>query len=326
MNVMIIGGAGYIGSHVNKLLNKLGHTTIILDNLSRGFKELVRWGKFVEGDFADSNLLDLIFSENKIDVVMHFSAFAYVGESLSHPSEYYINNVNKTIQLLGSMVKHNVNYFIFSSSCATFGKAEYLPIDEKHPQDPINPYGRTKLIIEHVLKDYEKAYDLHHCILRYFNAAGADPDTEIGEMHNPETHLIPLVFDAVIGKLPAISIFGNDYDTEDGTCIRDYLHVNDIARAHILSMEWLLKHNSSNFFNLGSETGYSVLDVIHEVEKITRKKVPYQIKPRRDGDPAALISSSNKAHITLNWHPEYDTLKNIIATAWEWYQKQATKG
>jgi UDP-glucose 4-epimerase len=320
MSILIIGGAGYIGSHVNKLLHKFGYSTLIIDNLCRGHREHIQWGKFIQGDIGNIEFLDHVFTTNKIEAVMHFAAFAYVGESIFQPDIYYENNVSKTLVLLDAMVRHRVNYFVFSSSCATFGNALYTPINELHPQNPINPYGYTKLVVEQILKDYDNAYGLKYCIFRYFNASGADPDARIGEWHDPETHLIPLVLDVAAGIRPKIDILGNDYNTPDGTCIRDYIHVCDLAEAHRLGMELLLKTNTSDHFNLGYGKGYSIQEIIHVVQKITRSPINVNYIVRRDGDPAELVGSSEKAKRILNWVPQF-SLEDSITTAWKWHQK-----
>lgn len=317
---MIVGGAGYIGSHVNKVLNKRGYETLVLDNLVYGHREAVKWGKFVEGDLGDIELLDKVFQENKIDAVMHFSAYTYVGESVDNPAKYYRNNVCNTVNLLDAMVKHKVSKFIFSSTCATFGVPEKMPIEENFPQAPINPYGRTKLMVEKILEDYRVAYGLNYCVLRYFNAAGADPDGEIGEQHNPETHLIPLVLDAAIGRRKDIAVFGTDYPTPDGTCVRDYIHVNDLADAHIRALEYIGGNNVSEHFNLGCGKGYSVKDIIDMAEKVTGRSIDVRYVERRAGDPPELVGSSEKAKRILGWEPQFD-LEKIITTAWNWHKK-----
>jgi UDP-glucose 4-epimerase len=320
MTVLIVGGAGYIGSHVNQLLHRSGYSTFVIDNLCRGHREHVQWGKFIQGDIGNSEFLDHVFTTNKIEAVMHFAAFAYVGESTSYPCIYYENNVSKTLVLLDTMVRHHVNNFIFSSSCATFGNAEYTPIDELHPQHPINPYGYTKLVVEQILKDYDKAYGLKHCIFRYFNASGADPDSRIGEWHNPETHLIPLILDVAAGIRPKIDIFGNNYDTPDGTCIRDYIHVCDLAEAHKRGMEQLCNTEISDNYNLGNGKGYSIREILHVARKITKCSIKIHHVARREGDPAELIGSSEKAKRILGWTPQY-SLEDSITTAWKWHQK-----
>ncbi len=318
--ILIVGGAGYIGSHMNKLLAQQGKETLVLDNLVYGHREAVKWGTFVEGDLADESLLDEVFSKYSIEAVMHFSAFTYVGESVENPAKYYRNNVANTIHLLDAMVKHGVKYFIFSSTCATYGEPQQIPIVEDMPQAPINPYGRTKWMVEKILEDYHRAYGLNYCVLRYFNAAGADPDSEIGELHQPETHLIPLVLDAAIGARDSISVFGTDYPTEDGTCVRDYIHILDLADAHIRALQYIKEHQCSEDFNLGNGVGYSVKEIIDIARKITGKEIAVKYVERRPGDPPRLIGSAEKARKLLGWQPKYD-LQAIMETAWKWHQK-----
>jgi len=318
MNILITGGAGYIGSHMLLMLSKEEHNVYTLDNLSQGYRDAVVYGEFINGDLSDPTFLDSIFLKYNFDVVMHFASYIQVGESVNHPDKYYENNVSNTISLLNTMVRHNVNKFIFSSSAAIFGNPKYLPIDESHTAIPTNPYGYSKLIIENILKDYDRAYNLKSVCLRYFNAAGADPYSSIGERHNPETHLIPLVLKAASKEKKSVSIFGDDYNTKDGTCIRDYVHVLDICRAHLLSIEYLIKKNLSNYFNLGNQTGFSVKEIISATEQITKKKVDYSIAPRRPGDPDVLVADSKKAKDLLNWVPLYSDLNTIIKHAWNW--------
>lgn len=303
---------------MNKFLVQKGYQTIIVDDLSRGNKFSLKWGKFYQLDFGNKEEIKKILLENKIDLVMHLSAFAYVGESVSNPSLYYHNNVFKTTILLDSMIECGVNKFIFSSSCATFGNAQYLPINEKHPQIPVNPYGFTKLAVERILKDYEKAYGLKSIVLRYFNAAGADFDGEIGEYHHPETHLIPLILRSAKDSNHKLTVSGNQYDTKDGTCVRDYLHVWDIAQAHYLSMLDLYKTDTSNDFNLGLGYGYSILDIIKVTEKITGRNIPFTIGEIREGDPPELISSNSKIIEILGWKPKYKKIEEMIQSAWNW--------
>ena len=264
---LIVGGAGYIGSHVNKLLHRKGYETIIFDNLINGHREFVKWGEFILGDLADKEQIRLCFEKYPIKAVMHFSAFAHVGESVAEPARYYHNNVVNTLHLLDVMLECNVKYFIFSSTCATYGNPTEIPITEGHSQNPINPYGKSKLMLEEMLKDYGRAYDLNYIILRYFNAAGADPDSELGEWQEHESRLIPVALDVAMGRRDALEIFGTDYDTPDGTCIRDYIHVTDIAEAHILSLEYLLNDGKSEIFNLGNGSGFSVKEVIQRPRK-----------------------------------------------------------
>ncbi|MBE6487825.1 MAG: UDP-glucose 4-epimerase GalE [Methanosphaera stadtmanae] len=319
--ILIVGGAGYIGSHVNKLLNESGYETIILDNLSYGHKEAVQWGILEECDIKDIDDIDKIFTKYDIDAVMHFSSFIEVGESVTNPEKYYTNNVVNTMNLLKVMLKHDVKKFIFSSTCATYGVPQKIPLTEDHPQNPINPYGWTKLMVERILKDYDTAYGLKSIILRYFNASGADESGLIGENHNPESHLIPLILDAAIGKREDIKIYGTDYDTPDGTCIRDYIHVNDLADAHIKALEYLNENNTSNEFNLGNGKGFSVREVIESVKKVTGRQFKVSETPRREGDPAVLIGSAQKAKDLLGWNPQYVQIDQIVETAWNWHQK-----
>ena len=315
--ILIAGGAGYIGSHANKLLHNCGYDTVIYDNLSTGNMEAVKWGKFYEGDLNDISNLAYIFERHPIEAVIHFAASAYVGESVIDPEIYYINNVTNTLNLLKCMKDYDCKKIIFSSSCATYGNPKYVPINELHPQTPINPYGQSKLMVEKILNDYSKAYDLKYVSLRYFNAAGADPDLDIGECHDPEPHLIPLILEAV-EKNSAINIFGTDYDTHDGTAVRDYIHVADLADAHLAALKYLLNGGTSDCFNLGNCNGFSVLEVISAVEKITGKSVIKNISPRRAGDPALLVGDAKKARSILNWRARYTDLETIVKTAWEW--------
>lgn len=320
--ILIVGGAGYIGSHINKELNKQGFETIIFDNLVSGHDWSVKWGKFVKGDLANIEDIRKVFRENKIEAVMDFAGSIEVGESVKDPQKYYDNNVANTLNLLRVMMEAGVKKFIFSSTAATFGNPQYTPIDEKHPQSPINPYGMTKLMVEKILMDYDKAYDFKSVRLRYFNASGADIDGEIGEAHNPETHLIPLVIEAVMGKREDIKIFGTDYETPDGTCVRDYIHVTDLAEAHILALKYLLDGGESDDFNLGNGVGFSVREVIEAVKKVTGKEFKITEVERREGDPAVLVASSEKIKDKLNWKPLFTDIEEIVKTAWNWHQKR----
>jgi UDP-glucose-4-epimerase GalE len=320
MNILVVGGAGYIGSHMCKYLAQNGHTPIVLDNLVYGHREAVKWGPFIEGAMENRDILDSIFTQYEIEAVMHFAAFAYVGESVTEPGKYYDNNVAATISLLEGMRKHNVLKFIFSSTCATYGEPVEIPITESHPQKPINPYGRSKVMVEQILDDYQSAYGLNSISLRYFNAAGADPDGEIGEDHNPETHLIPLVLQTAIGIKDEITVFGDDYQTEDGTCIRDYIHVTDLSQAHLLALENLMNNSPGVKYNLGNGDGVSVNNVIHAAREITGEKIPSKMSGRRPGDPAILIGSSEKAITELGWKPQFADLKSILETAWRWHK------
>lgn len=321
--ILIAGGAGYIGSHTNKLLNRRGYRTVVFDNLVYGHKEFVKWGEFFFGDLSDKSAIRECFERYPIEAVMHFSAFAYVGESVKYPSKYYFNNVVNTLNLLDVMREFNVRYLIFSSTCAIYGIPEKIPIDEDTPKKPINPYGRTKSMIEEILKDYEMAYGIKHINLRYFNAAGADPDGEIGEWHEPETHLIPLTIYAALGLRDAVSIYGTNYPTKDGTCIRDYIHVFDLADAHIRALEYLVKNDKSDSFNLGNGAGYSVREVIEAVKRISGRDFTIIETAPREGDPPVLISDSKKAQEVLGWKPEYDTLDIIVETAWRWHSSRS---
>jgi len=319
--ILITGGAGYVGSHANKQLNRSGHETVVFDNLVHGHREFVKWGEFFFGDLANRKSIRHCFTTYPIEAVMHFGGFAYVGESVTDPSGYYGNNVVNTLNLLDIMKEFHTKYFIFSSSCAVYGIPQRIPLTEDHPQHPINPYGRTKLMVEDILKDYDRAYGIRYVNLRYFNASGADPDGEIGERHDPETHLIPLVLDAAIGNKEDIKIFGTDYDTPDGTCIRDYIHVTDLADAHLLSLAHLMNGSGSDAFNLGNGNGFSVRDVIETAQKVTGKVIISTEWARREGDPPVLVGSSEKAKTILGWRPRYADLATIIDTAWQWVNK-----
>jgi len=321
MNILVTGGAGYIGSHCCKALFRKGMHPVTIDNLVYGHRNFVRWGEFFQGDVGNSADLKKLFSRHQIDAVMHFAAYAYVGESVQEPLKYYENNLRNTIELLHAVVENGIQYVVFSSTCATYGNPEKIPIDEKHPQNPINPYGRTKRMIEEILEDYAAAYDLKYTSLRYFNAAGADPDGEIGEDHDPETHLIPLVLDVAAARRPSIKIFGTDYQTPDGTCVRDYIHVTDLAEAHILALQRLMDGAESSCYNLGTGSGFSVLEVIERARQITGQTIRAENTGRRPGDPPVLIASNEKAVSELGWNPVYADLDDIISTAWRWHRK-----
>jgi UDP-glucose 4-epimerase len=323
--ILVTGGAGYIGSHAVLSLLRAGYEVVILDNLVYGHRDLVEKAlqvKLVEGDTSDRPLLDNLFKTHNFAAVMHFSAYAYVGESVTDPAKYYHNNVLGTLILLEAMLAASVKKFVFSSTCATYGVPKTIPIPEDHPQNPINPYGTTKLMVEQILSDFDAAYDFKSVRFRYFNAAGADPSGLLGEDHNPETHLIPLVLLTALGKRDAISIFGTDYPTADGTCIRDYIHVSDLADAHVLGLEYLLKGGNSEVFNLGNGSGFSVREVIAAAEAVIGTKIPVKECDRRPGDPPALIGSSEKARKILGWQPQYPDIKDIVAHAWQWHQKR----
>lgn len=318
MAILICGGAGYIGSHINKLLHQKGYKTVVLDNLVYGHREAVKWGEFVKGELADESEIEAVFQTYKIEAVFHFAAYAYVGESVGEPEKYYYNNVVNTLNLLKVMRKYGCDKIIFSSTCATYGEPDCVPITEEQRQNPINPYGATKLMVERIFKDYAKAYGLRYVALRYFNAAGADPEGEIGESHMPETHLIPLVLDAAAGKRADIKVFGTDYDTPDGSCVRDYIHVADLAEAHFLAFQYLEQGGDSEFFNLGNERGTSVLEVIEAVKAVTGKEFSVICTDRRPGDPAILVGSSKKAERILGWKAKYAEIETIVAHAWNW--------
>ena len=318
-NILVIGGAGYIGSHMVRMLAKQGYNPVVFDNLSKGHREAVANYPFELGDLGDKARLTEVFKKYGIEAVMHFAAFAEVGESVKEPSKYYHNNVAKVLDLLDALVENDIKYFVFSSTAATFGEPIRPKIDESHPQNPINPYGNTKLMVEKVLADFDTAYGLKATALRYFNASGADDSGEIGESHNPETHLIPIVLQAAAGKRASIKMFGTDYPTPDGTCVRDYVHVNDLARAHILALEKMFKDNVSERFNLGSGNGFSVAEIVKEAKRITGIDFTVEKAPRRDGDPAVLVADSAKAERILGWKPQYN-LTRIIETAWNWEQ------
>lgn len=317
--ILVVGGAGYIGSYMCKYLFQNGYEILVFDNLISGHREAVKYGHLIKGDLADEKSLDNVFENYNIEVVMHFAAFAYVGESVKNPGKYYRNNVINTITLLDTMLKHNVKNFIFSSTCATFGEQNHTAISETHIQSPINPYGRSKLMVEKILQDYNNAYQLNYSILRYFNAAGADPDGELGEDHEPETHLIPLLMQTALGKIDVINVFGDDFKTRDGTCVRDYIHIADLAQAHFLSLEKMLSEQANQIYNLGNGTGHTVKEVIEVARKVTGRKIPANITARRAGDPAVLIGSSEKALKELGWKPKFNELTTIIDTAWKWH-------
>lgn len=321
MKILVVGGAGYIGSHMVKMLDLAEHDVVVLDNLSNGYSDAVKYGDFIEGDIANKSLLDRLFKNNNFDGVIHFASYIQVGESVLNPSMYYRNNVTNTLTLLDAMVEHGIKYFIFSSTAAIFGEPEYSPIDESHIKAPINPYGQSKLMVEKILADFDLAYGLKSVSLRYFNAAGADPDGELGERHIPETHLIPLVLQAASGRRDVITIFGDNYDTPDGTCVRDYIHINDLCSAHLLALEYLNRDGESKSFNMGNGQGYSIKEVIETVKLVTGKDVNIQVGDRREGDPACLVADSKLIQSELGWKPEFSELETIIRHAWGWEKK-----
>jgi len=318
MGVLVTGGAGYIGSVAVDDLARRGETVVVLDNLVYGHREAVADGvPFYEGSIGDKELIKKIVTEHSVDACMHYSAYAYVGESVEQPAKYYENNFVETLHLLDALRESGVNKFIFSSTCATYGVPQYVPIDEKHPQWPINPYGWTKLMVERALADYDHAYGLKYVALRYFNAAGASDCC--GEDHDPETHLIPLVLKAAIGKIANVKVFGTDYDTPDGTAVRDYIHISDLSSAHLLALDHLRAGKQSEFINLGNGNGYSVKQVIDTARKVTGRDVPFENAPRRAGDPPQLVGDSRKAREILGWKPQFAELEKIIESAWAWH-------
>ncbi len=325
MTILVTGGAGYIGSHACKALFKKGFDVVVFDNLEYGHSDLARWGTLVQGDLLDRAVLASVFRKYAPEAVMHFAAYAYVGESVADPARYYQNNVLGSFNLAEAARAHGVEKIIFSSTCAVYGKPERVPITEDMPLNPINPYGNTKLAIERLLEDYEGAYGLKSVRLRYFNAAGADPEGETGEDHTPETHLIPLVLDAASGRREAITINGDDYDTPDGTCVRDYIHVTDLAGAHVLALEYLIKGGETAAVNLGNSRGHSVKEVIETTKEITGREFKVITGPRRPGDPPVLVGSNKVAERVLGWKPKRGDLKTIMKDAWRWHQKRFSR-
>lgn len=320
--ILVTGGAGYIGSHCVLKLQELGEKVVVFDNLSTGHIETVeRLGvEFVRGDLRNSEDIQGVFDKYNIDAVVHFAAFSQVGESVKEPYKYFQNNVCGSLNLLDAMVKHNVKKIVFSSTAATYGEPVYTPIDENHPQTPINPYGETKLTVEMIMDDFDKAYGLKSVRLRYFNVAGADEACRIGEWHEPETHLIPNVLKAALGSGKTFKLFGDDYDTKDGTCVRDYIDVNDLIEAHILALKYLQDGGETNIFNLGTKNGSTVKEVFAACEEVTAQKIPLEINPRREGDPATLVADNSKALNVLGWTPSR-TLEKSVQSAWAWEQK-----
>lgn len=323
MKIVVTGGAGYIGSHTCKVLAQKKHTPIVIDNLVYGHEESVKWGPLYKEDILNTESLTQILVKEKPDAIIHFAAYAYVGESVTDPLKYYRNNVIGSLSLLNAMKQAGVNKLVFSSTCATYGIPTTVPIHEEHPQNPINPYGQTKLNVEKILIDFGFAYNLKSVALRYFNAAGADKDGEIGEEHDPETHLIPLAIQATLNPNKPLTVMGTDYSTKDGTCIRDYIHVTDLAEAHVLALEYLYKAETNfSYFNLGTGQGASVNDVISMVEKVSGKKVRCKHGERRPGDPPVLVADGEKAKSILGWNPKHSSLENIISTAFRWHQQR----
>jgi UDP-glucose 4-epimerase len=322
MKILVTGGAGYIGSHLVKKLNSMGNRIVVLDNLSRGHKEAIPQGiEFENVDLRDKSALRNCLSRHKFDAVVHFAAFAYVGESVSFPGLYYDNNVLGSLNLIDEVTKAGITRFIFSSTCSVYGNSNEVPIKESAVIDPVNPYANSKYMVEKIIKDYHSSHGLNYVILRYFNAAGADPEGEIGESHEPEPHLIPNVLNTALGLNEKVSIFGDDYDTKDGTCVRDYIHVSDLADAHVASIKYLLKSDDSLIVNLGTGNGYSVKEIIDTAEKIVSQKINYEIGPRREGDPKILVADNTFAGQALGWSPLFD-LQDIIHTAWNWHKNK----
>jgi len=321
--ILVAGGAGYVGSHTVKELLKQGYEVIVFDNLSTGKKEFVLGGELIVGDLMDKRLLLEVFKDNDIAAVFHFASLIQVGESYLHPQKYYNQNLITSLHLLDAMLETNVKYFIFSSSAAVYGIPQQIPIPESHPLAPFNPYGQTKFFVEKILEEYDRAYGLKFISLRYFNAAGADPEGKLGERHEPETHLIPNLLLHLIGKKKNLDIFGTDFPTPDGTAIRDYIHVTDLAAAHVLALKALLDTPRSEFINLGTNKGYSVLEVVKKAEEVTGKKVVFQKKPRRLGDVPILLASKEKAEQLLGWKLNFSEIETIIETAWNWHRKIA---
>jgi UDP-glucose 4-epimerase len=320
-DILVVGGAGYIGSHMVKQLRRAGYGVVVLDDLSGGFRAAVLGAELVTGSIANRSLLNELFAARRFAAVMHFASFIQVGESVSAPGKYYGNNLAATLTLLEAMMGAGVSRFIFSSTAAVYGEPVYTPIDEAHPKLPINPYGRSKWMLEQILEDFDAAYGLKSVCLRYFNAAGADPDGELGECHEPETHLIPLILQAAAGRRSAIAVYGSDYDTPDGTCVRDYVHVNDLCSAHLLALQHLLQGGDSARFNLGNGAGFSVNEVIEVVKAVTGRDFAVRREPRRAGDPPRLVADASRAKQVLGWTPERAELETIVRDAWNWELK-----
>ncbi len=323
MTILVAGGAGYIGSHTVKELAREGFDVLVFDNFSSGKAELIGASPYIEGDLLDREALRRVFGTRKIEAVLHFASLIRVGESYADPRKYYTHNLTTSLNLFDAMLEAGVKTLIFSSTAAVYGDPLETPLSETHPTNPVNPYGRTKLIVEGVLRDYDRAYGLRSISLRYFNAAGADPDGETGECHDPETHLVPNILLSLLGKRPRLGVFGDDFATPDGTAVRDYIHVTDLASAHILALRALLRGRPSDVINLGTASGHSVLEVIKTAEKVTGRQVPFDRCPRREGDAAVLLASKEKAEKTLGWEPRLSSLETIIGTAWDWHKKTA---
>lgn len=320
MKVLVAGGAGYIGSQVNEDLNRQGHQTVVLDSLTKGHRGAVTSGKLIQGDISDTELVKKVLKEEKIEAVIHFAAFSLVGESVTSPAKYFRNNIGGGQALLDAMIECDVKRIVFSSTAAVYGEPVKIPIPEDHPQNPTNPYGFSKLTFEGIMKTYDRAYGLRFMALRYFNAAGADPEGKMGEDHQPESHLIPIVLQAALGQREYLELYGTDYPTTDGTCIRDYIHVSDLSKAHLLALEALERGAGSNIYNLGNGQGYSNRQVIETAEQVTGKKILVKEAPRRAGDPAVLVASAERIRMELGWNPDYPELETIIAHAWNWHK------
>lgn len=321
-NILVTGGAGYIGSHTVKELVKRGYDVTVLDNLSNGHMTSLRGVEYINGDIGDTRSVTELLKSKNVDAVINFAALACVGESVSNPGKYYENNVVKSKALLDAVVNSGVNKIVFSSSCATYGIPERVPISENEKQWPVNPYGWTKLMFEQMMKDYDNAYGLKFISLRYFNAAGADADGSMGEMHDPETHVIPILLENALGTRKKFSVFGTDYETRDGSCIRDYIHVTDLADAHIKAIEYLFTNEKSDFFNLGTGEGVTVLELIDAVGRITGRRLNVSLENRRPGDPDALVADNSKAKAVLGWNPIHSSIDNIVRTAWNWHNRE----
>ncbi|WP_170761066.1 UDP-glucose 4-epimerase GalE [Ruegeria lacuscaerulensis] len=319
-NILVTGGAGYIGSHACKALSRAGYTPVTYDNLITGWQDAVKFGPFEQGDLLDRARLDEVFAKYQPVAVMHFAALSQVGEAMSEPGRYWANNVTGSLNLIEATVAAGCLNFVFSSTCATYGEHDNVVLDEDTPQLPLNAYGASKRAIEEILRDFEAAHGLNHVIFRYFNVAGADPDSEVGEFHRPETHLVPLMLDAIDGKRDGLTVFGTDYDTPDGTCIRDYVHVCDLVDAHVLGLNWLERGKGSRVFNLGTGSGFSVMEVIAHSKSVTNREVPYSVGSRRAGDCTKLVSGSVRAGEQLGWTPKRSTLETMIGDAWRWHQ------
>ncbi len=320
MTILVTGGAGYIGSHTVAELVDKGYEVVVIDNLEKGHRQAILGGRFYQGDLRDRDFLDHVFSNHDIQAIIHFAAYSLVGESMEDPARYYNNNVVLGLNLLNKMMEYNIKYIVFSSTAAVYGQPKAIPITEEDAVEPTNPYGETKLAVERALKWYEGAYGIKYISLRYFNAAGAHIGGRIGEDHNPESHLIPIVLEAALGKRDRVYIFGDDYDTDDGTCVRDYIHVTDLADAHIKALDYLTKGGSSDVFNLGNGKGFSVKEIINIARKVTGVDIQWETAPRRAGDPAVLVASSQKARQCLGWQPRHGDISTIIETAWNWHK------